>query len=99
MVPPYAGKDFIKHVMHAASLLDNNGVLIAVIPQAVFESVSFTAQSFRRWLRLFTYDTVPMGKAVCNYPVPVVILTVINNHPQQVDYFEEELKFGYGTMS
>lgn len=78
MNPPYAGRAFINHIKHAIQMLEENGILIALLPETVFYSISLDAIGFRAILGKYITECSNLGPVVCSYPVNVCMLKVVN---------------------
>lgn len=76
MNPPYDGRRFVKHVEQAISITRPGGVVVSLIPESVFYSISFKSIRFRKKLRKYNTEVSPLGTTVCNYPVPVCMIKI-----------------------
>lgn len=92
MNPPYSGKEFIHHISHAIDMLDDNGVLIALLPESVFNSISVKSIRFREKLNQYDVQVDLLGATVCTYPVPVCMIKLINRPSGYSMMIKEKLK-------
>lgn len=89
MNPPYSGREFIKHIEHAIDMLQDEGILIALLPETVFYSVSISSLAFRDNLNRYEVQVDRLGPVVCSYPVSVCMLKLVN---KKSAYYESEMQ-------
>lgn len=81
MNPPYDFKRFLKHIEHAIDLLLPGGVLVALLPESTFYSVSWNCINFRSQLERYQTEVTRVGTKICNYPVSVCMMRIVKEKP------------------